>query len=239
MNKIAMITGASRGIGRAMAEAFAEAGYDLVLTCLHQIEELETLGKNLEQTHGISCRCSVTDAGSYEAVEKLFTGLSRLDVLVNNAGIAHMGLLQDMNPEEWHRIMATHLDGCFYTCKQAIPLMLAQSGGHILNISSVWGNVGASMEVAYSAAKGGVNTFTRALAKELAPSHIRVNAIACGVIDTDMNHCLSEEELEALRQEIPANRLGTPQEVAQLALQLVQTPGYLTGQIITLDGGWY
>ena len=95
------------------------------------------------------------------------------------------------------------------------------------------------MEVAYSAAKGGINTFTRALAKELAPSHIRVNAIACGVIDTDMNHCLSPEDLDALRQEIPADRLGTPQEVAQLALQLVQTPGYLTGQIITLDGGWY
>ena len=149
-----------------------------------------------------------------------------------------MGLLQDMTPQQWHRIIATHLDGCFYTCRNAIPLMLAQSSGHILNISSIWGNVGASMEVAYSAAKGGVNSFTRALAKELAPSHIQVNAIACGVIDTDMNRCLSEEELEILRQEIPADRLGTPQEVAALALGLVQAPGYLTGQVITLDGGF-
>lgn len=234
-----MITGASRGIGRAMAEAFAAAGYDLVLTCLHHTEDLEQLGQELEHSCGISCRCAAVDAGSYEETAALFAPIRRLDVLVNNAGIAHMGLLQDMTPGEWHRIIATHLDSCFYTCKHAIPLMLTQGSGHILNISSVWGNVGASMEVAYSAAKGGVNTFTRALAKELAPSHIQVNAIACGVIDTDMNHCLSPEDLDALRQEIPADRLGTPAEVAALALQLIQTPGYLTGQVITLDGGWY
>ncbi len=239
MNKTAMITGASRGIGRAMAKAFAGAGYDLILTCLHQIEELEKLGKELEQAHSVSCRCAAVDAGNYEETAALFSSVRRLDVLVNNAGIAHMGLLQDMTPEEWHRMIATHLDGCFYTSKHAIGLMLTQGGGHILNISSVWGNVGASMEVAYSAAKGGVNSFTRALAKELAPSHIQVNAIACGVIDTDMNHCLSAQELAALQQEIPADRLGTPEEVAALALQLVQSPGYLTGQVITLDGGWY
>lgn len=239
MNKTALITGASRGIGRALAEVFAAAGYDLVLTCLHHMEELERLGQELERTYGISCHRSAVDAGDCEAVAALFARIERLDVLVNNAGIAHMGLLQDMTPQQWRRIMATHLDGCFYTCRHAIPLMLAQGGGHILNISSVWGNVGASMEVAYSAAKGGVNTFTRALAKELAPSHIQVNAIACGVIDTDMNRCLSEEDLEILRQEIPADRLGTPREVAALALQLVQSPGYLTGQVITLDGGWY
>lgn len=238
MNKSALITGASRGIGRAMAEAFAAAGYDLTLTCMHRIEELEQLGQSLEQTYGISCCRSAVDAGDYEAVASLFSRIKRLDVLINNAGIAHMGLLQDMTPQQWRRMIATHLDGCFYTCKHAIPLMLAQGGGHILNISSVWGNVGASTEVAYSAAKGGVNSFTRALAKELAPSHIQVNAIACGVIDTDMNRCLSEEDLEILRREIPADRLGTPREVATLALQLVQAPDYLTGQIITLDGGF-
>lgn len=238
MKHTALITGASRGIGRAMAEAFAAAGYNLVLTCLHNIEELEKLGSELADAHDVSCRCFAADAGDCGAVTALFSRIKRLDVLINNAGIAHMGLLQDMTPEQWRRIMATHLDGCFYTCRHAIPLMLAQGAGHILNISSIWGNVGASMEVAYSAAKGGVNSFTRALAKELAPSHIQVNAIACGVIDTDMNRCLSERELEALRQEIPADRLGTPQEVAALALQLVQAPGYLTGQVITLDGGF-
>lgn len=238
MKKNALITGASRGIGQAMAETFAAAGYDLILTCLHHIEELEKMGRELENTLAVSCRCFAVDAGDCEAVTALFSQIKQLDVLINNAGIAYMGLLQDMTPKQWHRIIATHLDGCFYTCRHAIPLMLTQGGGHILNISSVWGNVGASMEVAYSAAKGGVNSFTRALAKELAPSHIQVNAIACGVIDTDMNRCLSADDLEILRQEIPADRLGTPQEVAALALQLVQAPSYLTGQIITLDGGF-
>lgn len=238
MKRNALITGASRGIGRAMAETFAAAGYDLILTCLNRIGELEKLGRELEKSHGVRCRCHAVDAGDCEAVEALFSRIEQLDVLVNNAGIAHMGLLQDMSPQQWHRIIATHLDGCFYTCRLAIPLMLARGSGHILNISSVWGNVGASMEVAYSAAKGGVNSFTRALAKELAPSHIQVNAIACGVIDTDMNHCLTEEEMEVLRREIPADRLGRPQEVAALALLLVQSSGYLTGQVITMDGGF-
>ena len=116
--------------------------------------------------------------------------------------------------------------------------MLQKHSGRIINISSVWGNVGASTEVAYSASKGGVNAFTRALAKELAPSGIAVNAIACGMIDTDMNRCFSAKELEALRAEIPADRIGQPSEVADALLSLLRTPTYLTGQIVTLDGGW-
>ena len=143
-----------------------------------------------------------------------------------------------MSPEEWRKVLSTNLDSCFYTSKYAIPLMLKKHAGRIINISSVWGNVGASTEVAYSASKGGVNAFTKALAKELAPSNIQVNAIACGVIDTSMNACFSEEDMEALRAEIPADRIGDPAEVAKLALQLVNAPAYLTGQIITMDGGW-
>lgn len=126
MGKKALITGASRGIGRAMAEAFAAAGYDLVLTCLYNIEELKKLGLGLERAYGVSCRCFAVDAGECGAVTALFSQITQLDVLVNNAGIAHMGLLQDMTPEQWHRIIATHLDGCFYTCRHAIPLMLAR-----------------------------------------------------------------------------------------------------------------
>ena len=168
----------------------------------------------------------------------LFQGLSRLDVLVNNAGISYVGLLHEMSPEEWRNVLSTNLDSCFYACKGAIPLMLQRHAGKIINVSSVWGNVGASMEVAYSASKGGVNAFTKALAKELAPSNIQVNAIACGVIDTSMNACFSAEDMEALRAEIPADRIGDPGEVAALALQLAKAPAYLTGQIITLDGGW-
>ena len=143
-----------------------------------------------------------------------------------------------MSIEEWQRIMSVNLDSCFYTCKYAIPLMLQKHAGRIINISSVWGNVGASMEVAYSASKGGMNAFTKALAKELAPSNIPVNAICCGLIDTAMNACFSEDDLAAITEEIPADRMGKPEEVAQLALQLAQAPVYMTGQIVTIDGGW-
>lgn len=237
--KTALITGASRGIGKAVAEAFAAEGYGLTLTCLNSMETLEELTKQLEATWGVPCRAVQADMGNEQDVAKVFAGLRSLDVLVNNAGIAYFGLLSDMTADQWHRVLAVNLDSCFYTCRAAIPLMLRRHLGRIINISSVWGAQGASMEVAYSASKGGMNAFTKALAKELAPSNIQVNAIACGVIDTAMNHVLSREDLEALREEIPACRLGDVSEVAKLALQLAQAPSYLTGQIITMDGGWY
>lgn len=238
MKKTALITGASRGIGKAIAEKFASKGYNLILTCLSSISELQEFSAFLEETYHISCLPVQVDAGNHAEVKSLFQKITHLDVVVNNAGIAHIGLLSDMTPQQWHRIMHTNLDACFYTCKYAIPLMLQSHRGKIINISSVWGNVGAAMEVAYSASKGGVNAFTKALAKELAPSNIQVNAIACGVIDTDMNHCFSPGELQYLIEEIPADRLGQPNEVADLALYLAEAPNYLTGQIITIDGGW-
>ena len=238
-NQTALITGASRGIGRAATECFAQAGYSLVLTCQHSMEILRSYAKELTEKYKISCLALQADMGNEEEVQALFSRISRLDVLVNNAGIAHIGLLGQMTSEEWHRILAVNLDSCFYTCRAAIPLMLQEHSGRIINISSVWGIHGASMEVAYSASKGGMNAFTKALAKELAPSGIAVNAICCGVIDTEMNTCLPPEDLEALREDIPADRLGSPHEVAQLILQTAQAPVYMTGQIITIDGGWY
>lgn len=237
-HKKALITGASRGIGRAIANQLAREGYDLYLTCLRSIDSLQEFASRLEADCGISCIPFQGDMGDWESVSRLFSRIDRLDVLVNNAGISHIGLLQDMRPDEWRRIMATNLDSCFYTCRLAIPLMLRAGSGRILNISSVWGNVGASMETAYSASKGAVNSFTRALARELAPSGIPVNAIACGVIDTDMNRCFSEEEMQEIIREIPADRLGSPREAAELASRILQSPTYMTGQIITLDGGW-
>ena len=238
MNKTALITGASRGIGKAIAKEFATQGYDLYLTCVSSIEALKEYAKELEQTFCIRCLAIQADMGCYEDVANVFEQIPALDVLVNNAGISYVGLLSEMTPEEWHNVMHTNLDACFYTSKLAIPLMLQNHSGRIINISSVWGNVGASMEVAYSASKGGVNTFTKALAKELAPSNIQVNAIACGLIDTDMNKCFSPEDLEAVTAEIPADRMGNPEEIAKLAYQLATAPTYLTGQIITIDGGW-
>ena len=217
---IALITGASRGIGKAIAETFAQAGYDLILTCRQNREKLETLCKSLSEAYSIQAAAFIGDLGDYETVRELFAPIRRLNLLVNNAGISHIGLLTDMSPDQWHRVMSTNLDACFYTCKLAVPLMLHRHSGRILNISSVWGNVGASMETAYSASKGAVNSLT------------------CGVIDTDMNRCFSEEELQALIEEIPADRLGQPEEVGLLALKLAESPLYLTGQIITMDGGF-
>lgn len=238
MKKNILITGASRGIGRAIAYAFAKEGYTLYLTCIHSKDILENLKIELENTYAISCHIFIGDMGDFSFVSSLFRSIPHLDVLVNNAGISHIGLLSDLTVEEWQKIMSVNLDSCFYTCKLAVPGMVYLKQGKIINISSIWGNVGASMEVAYSTSKGAINAFTKALAKELAPSNVQVNAISCGIIDTQMNACFSPEEKALLIEEIPANRFGTPSEVAHMVLQLANSPTYLTGQIITFDGGY-
>ena len=238
MTKYAFITGASRGIGAAIAEELAKNGYHLYLTCKNSAELLYRLATELEAKYHISCTCFVGDISDYDFVSECFSSIQKLDVLINNAGISYVGLLSEMDVSDWDQVIGTNLSSAFYTSKLAIPHMLREKNGKIINISSVWGNVGASMEVAYSASKGGLNSFTKAIAKELAPSNIQVNAIACGVIDTDMNKCFSVEDMEILKGEIPADRIGTTIEVAHLAMQLLQSPSYLTGQIITLDGGW-
>lgn len=233
-----LITGASRGIGRAIAEMLASDGYHLYLTCIHSGEILSAFAAELAGRYSVSCTPFVGDMGNFDDVSALFASIEQLDVLVNNAGISYVGLLSEMSLTDWRKIMSTNLDSVFYTSKLSVPLMLRRHSGKIVNISSVWGNVGASMEVAYSASKGAVNSFTKALAKELAPSNIQVNAVACGVIDTDMNHCFSPEEMDALRQEIPCDRIGMTAEVAQMVKSVLGAPAYLTGQVITLDGGW-
>lgn len=238
MNKYALVTGASRGIGKSIAQALAKEGYHLILTCSKSLNELVDFASQLQKDYNISCIAKQCDMKNAEKVRCLFECIPHLDLLVNNAGISYVGLLQDMKPEEWDEVIGTNLSSAFYTSKYAIPLMLQNHAGHIINISSVWGNVGAAAEVAYSASKGGLNTFTKALAKELAPSGIQVNAIACGLIDTKMNAHLSEEDLNALKEEIPAGRAGSTDEVAEALLNLLKMPPYFTGQVVTLDGGW-
>lgn len=242
MKPTVLITGASRGIGKAIAIRFAQEGYSLIINCSKSTDALMELKKELENTYHIPVLASVGNIGDYSYVQQLFSEIQKefggVDIVVNNAGISHIGLLSDMSPEEWNHILDTNLSSVFYTSKQAIPYMLSKQQGKIINISSVWGTVGASCEVAYSVSKGGMNTFTKALAKELAPSNIQVNAIACGCIDTEMNQCFSEEERQELINEIPAGRFGTPEEVASLVYSLAEQHNYLTGQIITLDGGW-
>lgn len=238
MNKKALITGASRGIGEAIARKLAAEHFDLYLTCLHSEEKLRTLATYLEQEYRISVGAFLCDMSSPKEVERLFRHIPSLDVLINNAGISYIGLLSEMSVEAWHQVINTNLSSLFYTSKKAIPLMLQKHRGQIINISSVWGTSGASMEVAYSASKGGVNSFTKALAKELAPSGIQVNAVACGLINTEMNLGLSEKERLALIDEIPADRMGNAAEVAQMVFSVLSMPAYTTGQVFTIDGGW-
>ena len=239
--KSVLVTGSSRGIGRACAIAFAKAGYHVFINCRQNIALLHSLQDEILSCGG-TCTLLPGDVGDPSQVKSMFCQIEKetggIDILVNNAGIAWFGLLTDMTDEDWSSLLQTNLSSVFYCCRAAIPHMVSVKCGRIINISSMWGTAGASCEAAYSATKSGIHGLTKALAKELAPSNIQVNAISCGVIDTAMNHCFSPEEMNALREEIPADRLGQPEEVAKLVLQLIQAPTYLTGQIITLDGGW-
>ena len=221
--KTILITGASRGIGKSIALRFASRGYHTFLNCSSSVDELKKL------------RAYIHVRAIYN---RIYHDCSHLDVLVNNAGISHINLLSDMTDEDWNHIIQTNLSSVFYCCRQAIPPMVSKRSGKIINISSMWGLSGASCEVAYSASKSGINGFTKALAKELAPSNVQVNAIACGVIDTSMNDQLTPEERKALEDEIPAGRYGTPKEIAQMVWNIVHAPEYMTGQIIGVDGGF-
>ena len=238
MEKKALITGASGEIGGAIAGRLAAEGYELGLCGYSNKEALEKLADELRSA-GKSVQCFYGDAADPSFAVSCAEAFPAPSLLVNAAGIAHFSLLQDMSGEEWRRILAVNLDSVFAFCRAVIPSMLKAGSGRIINISSVWGRVGASMECAYSASKGGVDALTRALAKELAPSSIAVNALACGYIDTKMNGHLSGEEKKALAEEIPAGRAGSVTEVAECVSLLAHAPYYLTGQIIGLDGGWY
>ena len=239
-----LITGASRGIGKAIAKAFASEGYPLYLCCQSHYDQLTSFSDELSKAYNIYCKAFHCNVGDEESVKQLFSDIEKgsqgaPSIVVNNAGIAHYGLITEMTSDKWHEILSVNLDSVFYTSRAVIPSMLQKRRGRIINISSIWGNVGASCEVAYSASKGAVNSFTKALAKELAPSGIPVNAIACGMVNTEMNTShLSSEEIAEITTEIPADRISEPEEIAALVLQLATSPTYLTGQVITIDGGW-
>lgn len=239
--KTVLVTGASRGIGKAIAVKFAKKGYNVAISCVRNEDRLLQTKKEIESFQ-VPCLAYKGDMGDMASCQELFdrikTQFGGMDVLVNNAGISYIGLLQDMTSEDWERMLHVNLTSVFNCCKLAIPYMVRQQQGKIVNISSVWGVTGASCETAYSATKGGINALTKALAKELAPSGIQVNAIACGAIDTEMNQWLEEDELIALVEEIPAGRLGRAEEVADLVYHLSYKASYLTGQVIGLDGGW-
>ena len=240
--KTVLVTGSSRGIGRAIAIAFAKQGYHVFLNCNHSIIEIEKVRAEIEALPDGSCDVVIGDVGNPDTVSDIFKKIYKkcdsLDILVNNAGISLIGLFTETSDKDWNRIVQTNLSSVFYCSRNAATKMVSKKSGKIINISSMWGTSGASCEVAYSATKAGVHGLTKAMAKELAPSNIQVNSIACGVIDTTMNSQLSDEEALALKYEIPVGRFGTPEEVASVALHLAETPAYLTGQIIGVDGGF-
>lgn len=239
--KTVLVTGSSRGIGKAIALAFGKAGYRVALNASRSHDALLQTQAELEAM-SVPTISILADVSDYTACQAMFAQIQErfgdIDVLVNNAGISQISLFTDLSPTDWQRLLAVNLGSVLNCTHLAVPAMVHQKSGSIINISSMWGSVGASCEAVYAASKGGIHAFTRSMAKELGPSQIRVNAIACGVIDTQMNACFSEEERAMLAEETALMRFGTPEEVANLALFLAsEQAGFLTGQIITLDGG--
>lgn len=241
--KTVLITGSSRGIGEAIAKKLNKS-YNLVLTynknkdkALNLLEELRKENPNV-----IAVKCDVKNENDvnnlFDLAEKNF---SHVDILINNAGISYFGLLQDMDFSSWNDIIDTNLSSIFLTSKRAIPNMLSQKSGVIINMSSIWGNLGASLEVAYSASKGGINSFTKALSKELIPSNIRVNAISPGIVDTDMTKFdLSSDDKKALKEDLIEKRFAKSEEIANLVEFLISDKGaYITGSIFDINGGFY
>lgn len=241
MHKTAIITGASTGIGAQTAIALAKEHYDLLLCGGSSANELAET-KKICLTHSTRCLTLLGDIGSSDTAGKITETAIRefghIDVLINNAGISHIGLVTDVSDDEWFQILNTNLSSAFFLCRQVLPHMIHEKMGKIINVSSIWGNSGASCEAAYSASKGGLNALTKALAKELAPSGISVNAIACGLIDTKMNDCFSKNEIRKICDEIPIGRMASAEETAAFIALLLKAPAYLTGQVIGFDGGW-
>ncbi|WP_061329934.1 elongation factor P 5-aminopentanone reductase [Clostridium botulinum] len=240
IGKVAIVTGGSRGIGRSIALELTKAGANVIINYNKNKEDaLETLSliKNLGG-YGYVCKADVSDYdSSKKLIEFAINKFGKIDILVNNAGIAKIGLFIDMDENDWDNIINTNLKGVFNCSHNVIKYMLDKGEGTIINVSSMWGNIGASCEVIYSASKGGINAFTKALAKELGPNNIRVNAVAPGVINTDMNSCLCEEDMDNLKNEIPLMRLGEGEEVGKVVAFLSsKDSSYINGQIITIDG---
>ncbi len=239
--KSIIITGASRGIGYEAALLLAQ-DYDYVaICCSKDTKKLGELKEKIEAM-GKCCLAMVGDVADYDFAKKMVDTVVKdageVSSIINNAAISEVGLFTDTTPEAWQHIMNINVNSIYNFCHAALPCMINKKAGKIVNISSVWGLVGASCEVAYSTSKGAINSFTKALAKELAPSNISVNAIAFGAVNTTMNGHLEPDELQALCDEIPIGRMCSPIEAAQAIKGVLNMPGYMTGEIIKIDGGW-
>ena len=240
-NKVALVTGGARGIGRAICRSLANDGFKIAMNYNNSENEALALKSELSEITEVEIfRCDVSDA---DAVRKMFSEVAQklgsVNVLVNNAGVAEQVLFTDITDEMWQRMINTNLSSAFYCSREALKSMISEKDGVIINIASMWGEVGASMEVHYSTAKAGLIGMTKALAKEVGLSGVRVNAVSPGVVLTDMMNAFSEEDKEALKDETPLNSLGTPEDVADAVSFLVSEKAkFITGQILSVNGGF-
>lgn len=236
--KTVLVTGGARGIGRAIVRRLAEKNYNILLD--YNSSEVPALELSKEFKNIKIFRADVTDRNEvHDMVEFAKKKFGQIDILINNAGVASSALFQDTSFEEWNRLMNVNLNGVFHCTQEVLPDMIARHDGKIINISSIWGMVGASNEVAYSTSKAAVIGMTKALAKEVGPSNIKVNCIAPGIVMTDMVSEYSLEEFDAIREQIPLGKIGSTEDIANLALFLCSDmSNYITGQVISPNGGW-
>lgn len=240
--KTALVTGSSRGIGRAVARELAHQGWAVGINYLHREDKAQELVEELTAAgcQAAAFQADVADGAAVASmVKELGETFSPVELVVNNAGVAGQSLFQDISDEMWNRYLAVNLGGARNTIKTALPHMISEKRGCIVNISSIWGQRGASCEVAYACTKAGIIALTRSLAMELAPSGIRVNCVAPGVINTDMVQVLGQETLDELAKETPLGRLGTPEDIAYaVSFFASERAGFITGQVLTADGGF-
>lgn len=236
MNKVAIVSGGSRGIGASIVETLASSGFDVVLNYRFSADNANDIASKFSNVVTFQA-----DVSNYAQVKSLvdftISKFGRIDLLVNNAGIDFINTLSDTSDSDFDTVLRNNLYSAFYLSKEVSPYMINAKSGLIINISSIWGIVGASCEMAYSVSKAGLDAMTKSLAKELGPSNIRVNSIAPGIIDTDMNSFLSKEELSEIVNDIPLERIGLPSDVANTVLFLDKN-SYITGQVIQVTGGW-
>ena len=240
-NKVVLVTGGSRGIGASLVKFLATKGYQVILNYNKSEEEAKKIQIELQKQNIRIDIIKANVANKLEVsklVKYIIERYNKIDVLINNAGISQEKLFLDLTDDDWEHIMNINLNSVYFCSKEVLPYMLKRKEGCIINISSIWGVTGASCEVAYSTTKAAINGFTKALAKEMGPSNIRINSIAPGIIDTDMNKNLSQEDITKIKEEIPLNKIGVPEDIAKCAKWLIEDT-YTTGQIININGGWY